>query len=48
MQNEKITNNQLSEPVKRMFKESLELSNQWARNFREFWNLPEDFKMEVD
>jgi len=42
-----ITENQLSEPVKRMYKESLELSDKWAQNFREFWNLPENFKIEV-
>ncbi|MFX1296954.1 MAG: hydantoinase B/oxoprolinase family protein [Promethearchaeota archaeon] len=43
-----ITDNQLSEPVKRMFKESLELSDKWAKEFYKFWNLPNNFKMEVD
>ncbi len=44
---EKITENQLSQQVKRMYKESLELSNKWAKNFREFWKLKDDFKIEV-
>jgi len=44
----KIIENQLSKPVKRMFKESLELSNKWAKIFKEFWNLADNFKMEVD
>ncbi|MFW9973333.1 MAG: hypothetical protein ACFFDF_24325, partial [Candidatus Odinarchaeota archaeon] len=43
----KLTENRLNNSVKRMYKESLELSDKWAKNFREFWNLPEDFKIEV-
>jgi len=44
----KLTENQLSKPVKIMYKESLELSDKWAKEFREFWNLPENFKLEVE
>jgi len=44
----KLIENQLSKPVKIMYKESLELSDKWAKEFREFWNLPENFKLEVD
>lgn len=44
----KIVENQLIKPVKRMYKESLELSDKWKKNFLEFWNLPEDFTVEVD
>jgi len=44
----KLIENQLSKPVKIMYKESLELSDKWAKEFREFWNLPENFKVEVD
>jgi len=31
------------EPVKRMYAESIRLSDRWAREFREFWDLPDDF-----
>jgi len=43
----KITDNRLSEHVNAMYSESLELSDKWAKEFREFWKFPEDFKMEV-
>lgn len=45
---EKIMENKLIEPVKRMYKESLDLSNKWAEEFRKFWDLPEKFNMEVN
>ena len=44
----KLTENQLSQPVKLMYKESLELSDKWAKMFREFWKLPEKFTTEVE
>ena len=44
----KITENQLIKPVKLMYKESLELSDKWAKEFREFWKLPEKFTTEVE
>jgi len=37
----------LIEPVKRMYAESLRLSDRWAREFREFWDLPDDFDYDV-
>ena len=44
----KITEDKLYEAVKRMYSESLKLSKgYWAKEFREFWKLPEDFQMEV-
>ncbi|MHA1489863.1 MAG: hydantoinase B/oxoprolinase family protein [Promethearchaeota archaeon] len=43
----KITEDKLSETVKRMYSESLNLSIKWAKEFREFWKFPEDFQMEV-
>jgi len=43
----KITDNRLSEHVNAMYSESLELSDKWAKEFREFWKFPADFKMEV-
>jgi hypothetical protein len=42
----KITEGRLREHVKRMYKESLELSDRWAKEFREFWEFDNDFKME--
>jgi N-methylhydantoinase B/acetone carboxylase alpha subunit len=36
------------EPVKRMYAESIRLSERWAAEFREFWDLPEDFDYEVE
>ncbi|MFB0562894.1 MAG: hydantoinase B/oxoprolinase family protein [Candidatus Lokiarchaeia archaeon] len=43
----KITEDKLSEPVRLMYSESLKLSTKWAKEFREFWKLPDDFQMEV-
>ncbi|HTX10572.1 MAG TPA: hydantoinase B/oxoprolinase family protein [Solirubrobacteraceae bacterium] len=36
-----------AEPVQRMYAESLRLSEPWAREFREFWDLPADFDFPV-
>ncbi|TXT58802.1 MAG: Acetone carboxylase alpha subunit [Promethearchaeota archaeon] len=44
----KITDDKLSEHVKRMYKESLELSDRWAKEFKEFWKFEDDFTMEVN
>jgi N-methylhydantoinase B/acetone carboxylase alpha subunit len=44
---DKIMGGKLSDHITRMYNESLELSEKWAKNFREFWKLPEDFKLEV-
>jgi hypothetical protein len=30
-------------PVTDMYRDSMELSERWAGEFREFWDLPEDF-----
>jgi N-methylhydantoinase B/acetone carboxylase alpha subunit len=43
----KITDGRLSEPVKLMFSESLSLSKLWAKEFKAFWDLPDNFDMEV-
>jgi len=43
----KITEEKLYEAVSLMFSESLKLSKKWAKEFREFWKLPEDYQMEV-
>jgi N-methylhydantoinase B len=34
-------------PVQRMYAESMRLSERWAREFREFWDLPDDFEFAV-
>ena len=38
---------EMIEPVKRMYAESIRLSERWATEFREFWDLPEDFDFDV-
>jgi N-methylhydantoinase B/oxoprolinase/acetone carboxylase alpha subunit len=44
----KITEGKLNEAVKRMYLESLALSKKWGKEFKEFWNFPDDFQMEVE
>lgn len=34
-------------PAQRMYAESMRLSEHWAREFREFWDLPDDFAFDV-
>ncbi|MGQ9653010.1 MAG: hypothetical protein ACUVXD_03000, partial [Thermodesulfobacteriota bacterium] len=41
----KIMEKDLVEPVKEMLRESMELSPSWAAEFKEFWKLPEDFRL---
>jgi hypothetical protein len=43
----KITEDKLSDAVKLMYSESLKLSKNWAKEFKEFWKLPENFDVEV-
>jgi acetone carboxylase alpha subunit len=43
----RILDGEMIEPVKRMYAESIRLSERWAAEFREFWDLPEDFDFEV-
>jgi N-methylhydantoinase B/acetone carboxylase alpha subunit len=31
------------EPVARMYRSAMELSPEWAGEYREFWDLPKDF-----
>ena len=40
---DRLTNGDLAEPVKRMYRESMTLSPGWAAQFRSFWDLPDDF-----
>ena len=43
----KITEGKLSEQVKLMYSESLMLSKNWAKEFRKFWKLSEDFQISM-
>jgi N-methylhydantoinase B len=44
---ERVLARDMIEPVQRMYAESMRLSQRWAREFREFWELPEDFEFDV-
>ena len=44
---ERILTGDMIEPVQRMYAESLRLSDRWAREFREFWDLPDNFDFDV-
>jgi len=44
---ERVQAGDFIEPVKRMYAESMRLSERWAREFREFWDLPEGFDYDV-
>ena len=43
----KITEDTLSEVVKRTYSQSLRLSKNWAKEFRNFWKFPDNFQIEV-
>lgn len=45
---EKVMEKDLEKPVKRMYAESIELSEDWGERFTEFWDLPEEFEFEVE
>ncbi|MDX6649741.1 MAG: N-methylhydantoinase [Solirubrobacteraceae bacterium] len=45
---ERVLAGDFIEPVRRMYAESLRLSQRWAAEFREFWDLPEDFDYEIE
>jgi acetone carboxylase, alpha subunit len=44
---ERILAAEMIEPVQRMYAESMRLSERWAAEFREFWDLPENFDFDV-
>ncbi len=46
-QRERILAQDLIEPVKVMYAESMRLGPAWAAEFRGFWDLPEDFDFDV-
>lgn len=41
----RILNGDLPEWVRRMYQESIELSTEWGKEFKEFWGIPEDQKI---
>jgi hypothetical protein len=43
----RLLDRDLIEPIQRMYAESMRLSERWAREFRSFWDLPEDFDFDV-
>jgi len=45
---ERVLAGDFIEPVRRMYAESLRLSQRWAREFREFWDLPEGFDYDIE
>jgi acetone carboxylase, alpha subunit len=44
---QRLLDHDLIEPVQRMYAESMRLSERWAREFREFWDLPDNFDFPV-
>jgi acetone carboxylase alpha subunit len=44
---QRILDRDMIVPAQRMYAESMRLSDKWAREFREFWDLPEDFVFDV-
>ena len=44
---QRILERDMIEPVQVMYAESMRLSEWWAREFREFWGLPDDFEFDV-
>jgi len=45
---QRLLDGDLIDPVKRMYAESLRLSDRWATEFRAFWDLPDDFDYDID
>jgi N-methylhydantoinase B/acetone carboxylase alpha subunit len=44
---ESILARDMIEPIQTMYAESMALSERWAQEFRDFWNLPDDFAFDV-
>jgi N-methylhydantoinase B len=45
---ERVLDGKFIEPVRRMYAESLRLSERWAGEFRAFWDLPDDFDYDIE
>jgi N-methylhydantoinase B/oxoprolinase/acetone carboxylase alpha subunit len=48
VERERVLAGDFIEPVKRMYAESIRLSERWAAEFREFWDLPDGFDYDVE
>ncbi len=46
-QRQRVLDQELIDPVKVMFSESMRLEGRWAAEFRGFWDLPEDFDFDI-
>ena len=44
---EKVVGGEIDPVIKQMYNDSFELSTGWGKWFREFWDLPDDFRFEV-
>src|SRR5439155_14972602 len=44
---QRILDRSMIEPVQVMYAESMRLSEWWAKEYREFWGLPDDFEFDV-
>jgi N-methylhydantoinase B len=44
---QRILSLDMIEPAQRMYAESMRLSERWAREFKQFWKLPDDFVFDV-
>lgn len=42
-QRDRVRNGDFIEPVLKMYRESADLSEQWAADYRAFWDLPDDW-----
>ena len=42
---EKIRSAAFIKPVREMYRSSMATSESWAREYKDFWNLPDDFEM---
>jgi N-methylhydantoinase B/acetone carboxylase alpha subunit len=45
---QRIVEGNLIDPVKKMYNESFQLSGNWGKEFLDFWNLPEDFRFNLE
>ena len=41
----RIQNGEFIKPVRDMYRSSMAISESWAKEFRDFWNLSDDFQM---
>ena len=41
----RVQNGDFIKPVRAMYRSSMAISQSWAKEFKEFWGLPDDFEM---